>query len=275
MPAHPSTPSVIDTLAPTEAHSYSPAQNARDILRRDLKSIEQRRPSVQSILCVEARVPTLMVIIARALDTRRGRKRALVIYTIFSLFSALLCEYLRGLTMHDTLWRYAEDLIPIAHHHSHTDTAREMARMDSYAYSALQDVDDNYRSSPTKDRSAPPHNTIKLSETTRDLSLFSEPYMIRVASLLHAIMGPDWREQGRTKLDKKDLQNQIHVEDLEEMDLVEHCYLDYEGKKRCLKNTRRKLGMAQKKKILKTIEPTRRTEPVEATTLSNALVSPV
>ncbi|GKB55660.1 hypothetical protein Tco_0911846 [Tanacetum coccineum] len=76
----------------------------------------------------------------------------------------------------------------------------------------------------------------------------------------------------------EDLQ-QIHPDDLEEMDLRWNIAMLTMRAKRFLKNTRRKLDMANKERIeapsnqdSKNKEPTRRTVPVEETT-SNALVS--
>ncbi|GKC36904.1 hypothetical protein Tco_1049288 [Tanacetum coccineum] len=80
------------------------------------------------------------------------------------------------------------------------------------------------------------------------------------------------------QLDNEDLQ-QIHPDDLEEMDLRWNIAMLTMRGKRFLKNTRRKLGMVNKEKIRaprnqdsRNMEPTKRTVPVEATT-SNALVS--
>ncbi|GJY48268.1 hypothetical protein Tco_0438224 [Tanacetum coccineum] len=75
------------------------------------------------------------------------------------------------------------------------------------------------------------------------------------------------------QLDNKDLQ-QIHPDDLEEMNLRWNIAMLTMRARRLLKNTKRKLYMANKERIGfdKNKEPTRRTVPVEETT-SNALVS--
>ncbi|GJX85325.1 hypothetical protein Tco_0336099 [Tanacetum coccineum] len=75
------------------------------------------------------------------------------------------------------------------------------------------------------------------------------------------------------QLDNEDLQ-QIHLDDLEEMDLRWNIAMLTMRARRFLKNTGRKLDMANKERIEfdKNKEPTRRTVPVEETTL-NALVS--
>ncbi|GJY19000.1 ribonuclease H-like domain-containing protein [Tanacetum coccineum] len=75
------------------------------------------------------------------------------------------------------------------------------------------------------------------------------------------------------QLDNDDLQ-QIHPDDLEEMDLRWNIAMLTMRARRFLKNTRRKLDMANKERIgfNKNREPTRRTVPVEAST-SNDLVS--
>ncbi|GJZ85776.1 hypothetical protein Tco_0651115 [Tanacetum coccineum] len=80
------------------------------------------------------------------------------------------------------------------------------------------------------------------------------------------------------KLDNEDLQ-QIHPDDLEEMDLRWNIAMLTMRERRFLKNTRRKLDMANKERVRapkiqdsRNIELTRRTVPVEETT-SNALVS--
>ncbi|GJU04568.1 hypothetical protein Tco_1120998 [Tanacetum coccineum] len=74
-------------------------------------------------------------------------------------------------------------------------------------------------------------------------------------------------------LDNEDLQ-QIHYDDLEEIDLRWNIDMLTMRERRFLKNTGRKLDMANKKELGLTSprEPTRRTVPVEETTL-NALVS--
>ncbi|GJY03966.1 hypothetical protein Tco_0369906 [Tanacetum coccineum] len=81
-----------------------------------------------------------------------------------------------------------------------------------------------------------------------------------------------------TNLDNEDLQ-QIHPDDLEEMDLRWNIAMLTMRERRFLKNTRRKLDMANKERVgapriqdSRNRELTRRTVPVEATTL-NALVS--
>ncbi|GKD67341.1 hypothetical protein Tco_1309449 [Tanacetum coccineum] len=73
------------------------------------------------------------------------------------------------------------------------------------------------------------------------------------------------------QLDNEDLQ-QINLDDLEEMDLWWNITMLTMRAKRFLKNTGRKLDMANKEIIGFDKEPTRRTVPVEETT-SNALVS--
>ncbi|GJW69904.1 hypothetical protein Tco_0126821 [Tanacetum coccineum] len=76
------------------------------------------------------------------------------------------------------------------------------------------------------------------------------------------------------QLDNEDLQ-QIHPDDLEEMDLRWNIAMLTMRARRFLKNTRKKLDMANKERIgfdNRNKEPTRRTVPVEETT-SNALVS--
>ncbi|GJU65418.1 hypothetical protein Tco_1247253 [Tanacetum coccineum] len=73
------------------------------------------------------------------------------------------------------------------------------------------------------------------------------------------------------QLDNEDLQ-QIHPNDLEEIDLRWNIAMLTMRARRFLKNTARKLDMANKERISRNKEPTRRTVPVEETT-SNALVS--
>ncbi|GKE37567.1 hypothetical protein Tco_1460972 [Tanacetum coccineum] len=72
------------------------------------------------------------------------------------------------------------------------------------------------------------------------------------------------------QLDNKDLQ-QIHPDDLKEMDLRWNIAMLTMRARRFLKSTGRKLDMTNKERI-RNMKPTRRTVPVEATT-SNALVS--
>ncbi|GKC11063.1 hypothetical protein Tco_1007845, partial [Tanacetum coccineum] len=73
------------------------------------------------------------------------------------------------------------------------------------------------------------------------------------------------------QLDNEDLQ-QIHPDDLEEMHLRWNISMLTMRARRFLKNIGRKMDMANKERIGRNREPTRRTIPVEETT-SNALVS--